>query len=74
MELLKELYKETRVTIPTKEREAKKLIVISENILTLFMRILVTGLFLMATTGILYFIFGMITGEIDTSNASFGIY
>jgi hypothetical protein len=74
MELLKELYRETRVTIPTREREAKKLIVISENILTLFMRILVTGLFLLATTGILYFIIGMISGEIDTTNASFGIY
>ena len=74
MELLKELYRETRVTIPTREREAKKLIVISENILTLFMRILVTGLFLLATTGILYFIIGMISGEIDTTNESFGIY
>ncbi len=74
MEQIKEIYQELQVKIPTREQEAKKLILVIEKILTLFLRVLTTGLFLMAVIGILFFIIGMITGHIDTSNANFGIY
>ena len=74
MEEIKSIYQEIQVKIPTKEQEAKKLILVIEKILTLFLRVLTTGLFLMAVIGILFFIIGMISGNIDTSNANFGIY
>ena len=74
MEQIKEIYQELQVKIPTREQKAKKLILVIEKILTLFLRVLTTGLFLMAVIGILFFIIGMITGHIDTSNANFGIY
>ena len=64
MEQIKSIYQEIEVKIPTREQEAKKLIVVIEKILTFFLRILTTGLFLI----------GMATGYIDTSNANFGIY
>jgi hypothetical protein len=74
MEEIKSIYQELEVKIPTRKQEAKKLIIVIEKILTLFLRILTTGLFLMAVMGILFFIIGMATGYIDTSNANFGIY
>ena len=73
MEQIKSIYQEIEVKIPTREQEAKKLIVVIEKILTFFLRIFTTGLFLMAVTGILFFIIGMATGYIDKSNANFGI-
>ena len=74
MEQIKEIYQGLEIKIPTREQGAKKLILVIEKILTLFLRVLTTGLFFMAVMGILYFIIGMITGNIDTSNANFGIY
>jgi len=68
--IIQEIARETRV----RDREGQVITSFTGTLLTFTLRVFMGGLFTLAVSGILFFIIGMITGEVNTANASFGIY
>lgn len=68
--LIREIANETRV----RDEQGNVLTTMTGKLTTIMLRLIVGGLFTLAMGGILFFIIAMITGNVDTSNASFGIY
>mgnify|MGYP001221753750 CR=1 FL=1 len=68
--IIQEIARETTV----RDREGKVLTSFTGKLSTLLLRVVIAGLFTMAISGILFFIIAMITGDVDTANANFGIY
>ena len=68
--IIQEIARETTV----RDREGQVITSFTGTLLTFTLRVFMGGLFTLAVSGILFFIIGMITGEVNTANASFGIY
>jgi len=67
--LIKQMANETRV----RDGQGNVLTTMTGTLATIMVRLVVGGLFLLATSGILGFIIMWITGEVNVEGANFGI-